>query len=136
MKVSVFDTPTTAKLHSSRHHYNGRRRFSGGVNVQFELSLTRQQGTLDRCSNGYCLSLRLKHSTELRAYPHQQIKLELSRQNSFLVFIGWHVPAESFYLHFRQNIIPDNLAFIINVLLVLTITLNSDKSRKAYSHIF
>ena len=39
MKVSVFDMPTTAKLHSSRHHYNGRRRFSGGVNVSLKVKI-------------------------------------------------------------------------------------------------
>ena len=39
MKVSVFDMPTMAKFHSSRHHYSGRRRFSGGVNVSLKVKI-------------------------------------------------------------------------------------------------
>ena len=37
--MSVFDMPTTAKLYSSRHDYNGRRRFSGGVNVSLKAEI-------------------------------------------------------------------------------------------------
>jgi len=39
MKVSVFDMPPTANLYSSRHDYNGRRRFSGGVNVLLKVEI-------------------------------------------------------------------------------------------------
>ena len=39
MKVSIFDIPTTEKLHSFRHHYNGRRRFSGGVNISLKVKI-------------------------------------------------------------------------------------------------